>query len=77
MATLSGAMFVMIADMSYKEFEVANQMAGFEGSQSGILTGHNRNFHSVIYIRFNSWCDVIKEEEYNSTQMTAAGGAKD
>jgi len=42
-------MFVVIADMS---FEVANQMAGFEGSQSGILTGHNRNFHSVIYIRF-------------------------
>ena len=34
MATLSGAMFVLIADMSFKEFEVANQMAGFEGSQS-------------------------------------------
>jgi len=34
MATLSGTMFVMIADVSFKELEVANQMDGLEGSQS-------------------------------------------
>jgi len=42
----------MIADMSYIEFEVANQMAGFEGSQSENrkFDRQNRNFHSIIYI---------------------------
>ena len=34
MASIGGTMFVMIADVSRHEFEVANQMAGFEGSQS-------------------------------------------